>query len=389
MNILFVAHDSNLYGGANIALLEIIDSMKIKNNCSVLVPNKNGKLISELEGRKINYIVIPYKWWTYRRKNNNIVNFLKMVKVSIYQFITIINIPKLIRYIRQNEIEIIHTNSSVINVGALTKKIINIIHIWHIREFAEEHYNLAFYMGKKKSKVFMDKYSDGIITISNSLKNKYCNELDNRKIYRVYDGVSLKYDLSIKREPNYNSSFIILITGTIYEGKGQHEVVQAVVDLINLGYKIELLIAGKKNDKAYFEEIMKLIEVKKMNSFIKYLGEIKNINEIRKKVDVEVVCSYKEAFGRVTIEAMLAKLPVIVSNSGANPELVNDKCGLIYEKGNIEDLKNKIKILYNDRDKCIEMGNNGYEFSRDSFTSEINCENILKVYEDMFKKEKI
>jgi glycosyltransferase involved in cell wall biosynthesis len=39
-------------------------------------------------------------------------------------------------------------------------------------------------------------------------------------------------------------------------------------------------------------------------------------------MNIGLMCSRDEAFGRVTIEFMLHKMPVIASNSGANPELV-------------------------------------------------------------------
>ena len=63
-------------------------------------------------------------------------------------------------------------------------------------------------------------------------------------------------------------------------------------------------------------------------------------------VDVLVVCSGFETFGRVAVEAQKCDLPVILSNVGANPERIQDGVnGLLYAKGDIGDLVAKIEML--------------------------------------------
>ena len=63
---------------------------------------------------------------------------------------------------------------------------------------------------------------------------------------------------------------------------------------------------------------------------------------------LDVHVQKQEGFGRVTVEYMLSGLCPIVSNTGANLEIVDDKIsGIVYEKGNIQDLKEKIKYCIN------------------------------------------
>ena len=59
-----------------------------------------------------------------------------------------------------------------------------------------------------------------------------------------------------------------------------------------------------------------------------------------------MVCSTLETFGRVAVEGQKCGLPVILSDVGANPERIeNGVNGLLYQKGNIEDLVEKIERL--------------------------------------------
>ena len=95
--------------------------------------------------------------------------------------------------------------------------------------------------------------------------------------------------------------------------------------------------------------------------------------------DVLLVCSRAEAFGRVTIEAMQASLPIIGSRSGATPELVRDRFnGLLYEPSNTKDLANCIEYVMEHPDEARTMGNNGRTwaaalFTRQRFASEIEA----------------
>ena len=72
---------------------------------------------------------------------------------------------------------------------------------------------------------------------------------------------------------------------------------------------------------------------------------------------------WKEQFGRVLIEAMSAKIPVIGSNSGAIPEVISD-CGYIFEEGNINQLQ-----------KCIlnVITTNSKDITEKAYNRVVNC----------------
>lgn len=86
-----------------------------------------------------------------------------------------------------------------------------------------------------------------------------------------------------------------------------------------------------------------------MEDVVEFVGFVSDMKTLRENCDVELVCSKKEAFGRVTIEAMLSSNPVIASNAGANPELVRDgENGFLYTYNVADDLaKNMEKFIGN------------------------------------------
>ena len=87
--------------------------------------------------------------------------------------------------------------------------------------------------------------------------------------------------------------------------------------------------------------------------------------------DIILVCSRNEAFGRIILEAMLLRKPVIATNSGGTPELIKDGFnGLLYEVGNYHQLAEKIEYLIEHNHKMEELGEHGYAFAKKEFTKE-------------------
>ncbi|WGX77343.1 glycosyltransferase family 4 protein [Paraclostridium bifermentans] len=117
--------------------------------------------------------------------------------------------------------------------------------------------------------------------------------------------------------------------------------------------------------------------------WIKVLGLVNDIKELRNKVDIELVCSRNEAFGRVTLEAMLHGIPVVGSNVGGTLELINDRnTGMIYKYEDINDLAEKIEILIKDRKLYELIINNAVEFAS-KFTIEKTANEVLKRFNEI------
>lgn len=309
MNILYVSHESNL-GGATRSLLGIIDELQDKVNVFVLTSSKSGELTNELKKRNVKVISVKYCWWMGLKPNSLME---KYIKYTLQYFITYINALIISFVIRNMKIDIIHSNSSVVNMGALISKFSGIPHIWHIREFGEEDHNLFFKYNKINCFKFMNEYSCKVITISKAVYEKYKNYIDKDRLCIIYNGISKEY--MQKKVYVEKSRVNILISGSLAPGKGQKEAILAIRKLCDEGFKnMKLNIAGR-GDKEYINELEKIVKKYKLQDYISFLGYIVDMKELRKKSDIELVCSKKEAFGRVTIEAMMSMMPVIGSNS--------------------------------------------------------------------------
>lgn len=196
----------------------------------------------------------------------------------------------------------------------------------------------------------------------------------------AYNGLPSEY-IKQKIRKTVPNVVNFLISGSLQEGKGQKEALEALYLLKMKGYNnLKLFIAGRGQEK-FKSELLKLIFDQDLGDMAVMVGYVDDMNSLREQMDVELVCSRSEAFGRVTIEAMMSTNPVIATNAGANAELVVDLYnGLLYAQGQPKDLAIKIEYLLNYPQEIVRMGSNAYQYSISNFTSKENANRIEHLY---------
>ena len=222
--------------------------------------------------------------------------------------------------------------------------------------------------------------SDAVIYISKAIEKKYKGNIVNiKRQYMIYNGVEIPQNF--KKE--YDNNINILITGSINGRKGHKDAIDAIMQLVKYdGYdNIKLYIAGKGCCE---DELKKYVEDNNMEEYIIFLGYVKDMENLRRKIDIELVCSKCEAFGRVTVEAMLSKNLVIASNTGGTVELVEDGfTGFLYQEGDVKSLKEKICIFLSNKELCDEVRKNAYKEAMKKFNIDRCAKEVYNVYKQL------
>jgi len=127
------------------------------------------------------------------------------------------------------------------------------------------------------------------------------------------------------------------------------------------------------------------------------MGRLKVINfglvseeeksELLKLSDLLVLPSEFEAFGIVFLEAWQYKKPVIGSNRGGVPEVI-ENAGLCTEYGDIKDLKGKIKTILFDKELALKLGEAGKEKLKEYSLEKIGSK-VFNIYCAIRKRNKI
>lgn len=387
MNILFVAHSAELSGGANRSLLSVMKGLREVWGVSpsVLVPAAEGEL--EDACRKENIPVYTGKYHTcctvFRREAKDIVRYGKLIVSPFAEWFY----AKKLNAELPNDFDLIYTNERMIVVGAYLAAMRNIPHIWHVRSFAQENatYYPPFYYR------LMSKGAQRIILISEALRNTFLNRIDSGKLCMVHNGVALDQYCVSEKIPHEKCR--LLLTGRIVPPKGQLEAIKALEILQRRKPDaFELYLAGsipQYDAGNYGEQLKNYIAAAGLEKHVHFLGDVQDISELRRGIDIELVCSWCETFGRVTVEGMFAKILVIGSNAGGTSEIILDKqTGLLYPPHDTQRLAELILWAEEHPDEVSEMVERGYQRAKDYFTIEAAVQKIFSVITEVLEEER-
>ena len=378
IKVLFITHVSEM-GGANHSMCQLIKELKETYSVIpvVLCPPKksNINLQDNLKEIGVEYLEFP-------------IRFFKTKKPTLYLFFSYLKYLYRQRHfykrLESYNFDIIHSNSSVIDIGGYLSKQLKCKHIWHLREFGDLDYSL-FPLGGKIYEKFGYSHADAYIAISKAVEKHFADKLSSRKIHLIYNGIKLVDSCFCSKHNSKNINFICV--GLIHPSKNQIEIVNAVNSLVNTRHcnNFHVTFVGI-NTHPYTKLIKDLINQYQLESYFTILKEMDNIHSLLSSMDVGIMSSRSEAFGRVTIEYMLHNLLVIANDSGANKELVNDgETGIIYKSGDFEDLANKMNMIITTPSIIEELSHQALVYSNNNFLSMHNTMKVYNLYKTILK----
>ncbi len=383
MNILLVAHERNLGGGSK-SLVTLATELRNKGHKIIVVlPFRSGQVYQKMTELQIPVYIVFFGWWMMPSYWNPVLKMIFRILYATEPF----PVTKIVKIAKKEKIQIIHSNSSAIDVGARAARKAGLPHVWHFREFGDADFQLEYLKGRLKSCRFVADTAGKVVFISRNLRDYYRAEIADELCRVIYNGISKDF-LYQKIYMRPKSKIIFLIAGNLHRNKRQDLALQAAGILRKRGYdNFELWIAGAASamrDSQKYEEELRESAGRNLGSCCKFLGFVSDMGKLRQETDIELVCSNREAFGRVTVEAMMAGNPVIGTDTGANPELIEDqKLGRLFRNGDAEDLADKMQWFLDDLESIEKCGREAYSFARDSFSSELNTENIEKLYQEI------
>ncbi len=116
---------------------------------------------------------------------------------------------------------------------------------------------------------------------------------------------------------------------------------------------------------------------------VKFLGKQDNIELFMSCADVFVFPSEYESFGLAALEAMACELPVVASNAGGLPEVIDPgRTGFLAEMGNVDEMAARVLEVLADGERASTMGREARKSVHDQFLPEA----IIPQYEDLYQR---
>lgn len=383
MKVLFIENAGNHNAGAFHSLVSLIVLLRqFGVEGYVAIPDRADG-IDMLEENGIPYITMrecSYTWMLLKTDG-----FGKLVKMPAKYFVVRMAAYRLAEYARKHGIEIIHENTSACYIGAYVAKITGIKHVWHIREFMEEDFEARIWWRRHAIKLMSS--SDAVITISRAINEKYSKEFPAKILHQIYNGINIDVFYSDSQKDFDCDLIRVLCVGRVCEAKGQALLVKAAGILWNkYQKKIEVVLVGSCDRQAY-EKIMGIASKCGIAENVDLLGQRNDIKQIYDSCHVLCMASRCEAFGRVTVEAMMSGCFVLGANSGGTKEIiVEGETGFLFESENAEALAFRLNEALADRNHMKKMAMQGREYAVQNYSAKKNAKNIYSLYCKLLNK---
>lgn len=366
MRILFISNYSDLYG-ANRSMLTVIEYLKNKGNQVKLILPKDGGIIKELKEKQIDYTVVKMFTQLYYYKPQ-----LKYLALPLLDTLTFLKLGKLISLAKDFNPDLIYSNTSAEMVGIKIAKRLGVKHISHIREFMDLDHGAKYLFGNKAKKKYINQ-SDGVIYVSKAVAN-HVNQGEPLQDWQkvIYNGVASDNNPfknhALKDDINFG------IVGIFDPEKGQDLAIKYFADVVKVFPKFRLHIWGDK-ECGYKKLLYTLVNDLGLNDSVVFHGFEKKAAIIYGDMDVLLMCSRCEGFGRVTVEAMQRGIPVMGYNAGGTTELVQDGFnGYLFSDK--KEFLDKLALMLQTEEHFNELRKNAYVSARDNYSVEKYCSNV-------------
>lgn len=376
--ILLMASDNNKTSGAFLCLVELCDQLQKKGIAVAAVLPQYGTGEELLIQKKIPYRFIPSKDWGFEIVKEH--NYLEKLRFLAGILSNRKAKGELVNLIQSQEISLVHCNTSYTYIGALAAKQCGLPYVWHIREHMEQMGYRMFFPSKALKLI---QGADQIITVSEYIRNVMgLAEAGQTKV--IYDAVDDKGILKRHKKLFEDEIVRMIAVGVLIPYKRQKELIESCNILKERNIEnFRLQIVGK-GTKSYTDELKELVNKYHLEEQVEFYGLSSNVFELYNQADIAFTCCATEAYGRVTIEALLSGCLVIGVNAGATLELIVDgETGYLYESGSVQALAEKIIYAINNPMLSREIADNGQEYARKTYTKEKNLQQIIEVYEEV------
>lgn len=372
MNILYITHYTSLYG-ANRSLLDMIEALDRNVFQVYVILPSYGELERKLRALKATYAIIPFQ--------TDIHEARQAFSQRVERFVENSNAVSMVRrYIHKWDIDIVHSNASVTDIGAIAALLERKKHIWHIRELPVQY---RFSFDNRLLHRFLLGKAAKVICISKYVRKEQGKTIKKANTALVYNPIRVGA-YKIQRGSYFNHKTIrFLVCGVIFENKKQLVAVEAIHSLLRKGISnISLTVVGD-GDAGYRKRIVDYIQKNHLERHVEMLPFADDLCDCRMSADIAIMSSVHEALGRVTLESMLSELLVIGADSGATSELIKDgHNGLKYDPSSPEDLACKMEYAIHNMGASVKMIKNAKRFAAQEFDSKIQILKIEEIYKE-------
>ncbi len=383
MNILVLHVVSDMYGSSKV-LLQAVKALKASGHKVCVVVSEKGPLIDalELEGMETKIIRLGI----LRRRYLNALGLLNRAGVLTRAFFALMKLCK------QNQIDIIYTNTAPVIIGGILSKFTGIKNVWHLHEILEPSSFMHRFFGW-----MINATAQKVIVVSDAVYNNWAGRIDASKMVKVYNGFEasdINVDVGanintnanniepLRAQLNLNDNTVLVgMVGRVNLIKGQFYFIQIAAASKAAGLNCHFVMIGDayKGYEYLYPQLENQIAELGLQNSITNLYYQPNAASLIQQLDIFVLPSIKpDSFPVVILEAMAAGKPIIATNQGGAQEQIDDcVTGFLVPINDATIAAQKLGVLVNNPDMRTQMGQAGAKKLQEQFSLATFNKNIV------------
>jgi glycosyltransferase involved in cell wall biosynthesis len=226
-----------------------------------------------------------------------------------------------------------------------------------------------------------------IIAISRSVSEFLLAEgVSSSTIREIYLGLDIENTQNGAKggpcEPPY-----VLFVGQFERRKRHQDAIRALALVKSDFPALNLVLIGNIFDEQYATELRELAKELGLSEKVLFLGPRSDVLDLMRHASALLLCSEREAFGWVLVEAMSVGLPVISSAVDGPRELIeHEKTGFLVPVGDIEAYACHLRRVMNDGELCDKLRAQALATVKERHSALKMVRNIQNVYVEVLNQ---
>ncbi len=234
-----------------------------------------------------------------------------------------------------------------------------------------------------------------IVTVSEAVRGLFDGSGLEAQVRVVYNGVNIEGispegdahpEVAAWLAERDTRPIVAGLFGLVSDRKNQMLAVESVAEARSRGADVVLLLAGDafKGSTEYGEQLSRRVAQEDVRDHVLWLPFQKDAAALYRSIDLNLLISSEEGFGRTIIEAGAAGHPSIGTRTGGIPELiVPNETGWLIDNGSSDELATCLAKLCEDKSVLEAIGERARQHVTERFTIEAHVQKMMEVWREV------
>ena len=310
---------------------------------------------------------------------------------SFYDRNFVTQLRRLARFVKDNEIDVVHTHDFYTNIFGMTAASIARVQARVTYKGDTEGFRTSL---QKRAERGAFRLAHRVVANCLAVQNQLIREgVSPARIVHHYNGLDLnrlKVPQGLRRDdalitfglPLEPTRRFVTIVANLHNPVKDHPMFLRAAALVRAAVPDAAFVIAGEGDLV--KGLSELAEQLGIQRDVFFIGRCENVGRLLAASDVVVLSSKAEGFSNAILEYMAAGLPVVATDAGGVREaIVEGETGFVVPAGDDQRMAERIIELLGDSERAKQMGQEGKLIVAEKFASEHHLRNTLELYDEL------